>query len=191
MQLLALKSVILKLCLLFTRLDLWLSWKKWHWQNAHNITLITLCLFFLRKTYLLLLFTLSPTVTIIVTSAIKADTVVQATPVADITPVVVVVEKDDHIIINKGHGISPLHNRHVSILLGLYNGCHGLIILAHILQLGIRSNQSLQTINSTFLGRNHNRHMSLQHIRHIHQHIFGMEFIIYMTPPDDQWYMNT
>lgn len=147
MLLLALKSVILKLCLLFTRLGLWLSWKKWHWQNAHNTTLITLCLFFLRKTYLLLLFTLAPTITIIVTSAVEADTVVQATPVANITPVVVVVEKDDHIIINKGHGISPLHNRHVSILLGLYNGCHGLILLAHILPLEIGNWQQSVTPN--------------------------------------------
>lgn len=109
----------------------------------------------------MLVLILDPTVTTIVTSTVEEDAMVQVTTVVEGTTLMVVVKADDHTIINKGHVIKSLHNRHEPIFLGLHNGNHGSLLFSHILQLEIGRNQSLQIVKSTFLGRNHSRHMSL------------------------------
>lgn len=76
MLLLTLKFVILKLFLLFTRLGLWLSWKKRYWKNAHNTTVITLRLLLLRKIIFLLLLIFVLVVTTTVTPTVEVGVVV-------------------------------------------------------------------------------------------------------------------
>jgi len=77
------------------------------------------------------------------------------------TEVDVVIKVVDHTISNTGHGINP-HKNHGHIL-------HGSLLHVQTLQLKIVSNQSLSTVNQTFLGRYHNKHMLLQHNHHTHQ----------------------
>ena len=128
----------------------------------------------------MLVLILEPTVTTIVTPTIEEDAMVQVTTVVEGTAVMVVVKAGDHTIINKGHVIKSLHNRHEPIFLGLHSGNHGSLLFSRILQLEIGRNQALQIVKPTFLGRNHNRHILLQHNRHTHQHMSRMQCILYI-----------
>lgn len=166
---LALKSVILKLCLFFTKSGLWLSWKKQHWLNAHKTQLKTLRLLLLRRTILSILHLLVPTEAT-TTLAVAADAVARETIVADEIVAVVVVVADYHTIIHKGRGISR-----GPILHGFHSSSLGPLLLAHIPQLAIGSNKSLQTVNLESLGSDLNRHTLIQHNRHTCQPTFMLQ----------------
>jgi len=82
------------------------------------------------------------------------------------------VEVVDHTISNTGCGINH-HNGHGHIY--LEHILHMSLLHVHILQLETVSNQPLSTVNQTFLGRDHNKHMPLQHIHHTFQQIFILQ----------------
>jgi len=156
-----------------TRLGLWLFWKKRRWPNAHRTTLTTLCLLLLKRTILSTLLLLAPIETNKTPPAVAADAVAQAIIVVE--ELAIVAKADDHNIIKMGHGISRGH-----ILLGFPSGSHEPFLLALILPLEIRTNQSLQTVNPTFLGREHSRHTWLHHNHHTHQHTFKLQCRLYL-----------
>jgi hypothetical protein len=82
------------------------------------------------------------------------------------------VEVADHTISNTRRGINP-HNSHEHIDLG--HILHGSLLHVHTLQLEIGSTQPLSTVKQAFLGRDHNKHISLQHNHHTHQQIFRLQ----------------